>query len=101
VLNVDLGTLSNPDDGTVATIGGDYYPTDADTVDAAAEMKSSPRPMSEMSAEIIQDMDRLCDWLNKVQKLHLEITRLREQRMEAEIAARWAEMHERDKIGMH
>ena len=98
---MDIGKLSNPDDGTVATIGGDYYPTNADAVDLAAEMKSSPRPMSEKSVEIIQDMDRLCDWLHKVQKLHLELTRLREQRMEAEIAARWAEMHERDKSGMH
>ena len=98
---MDIGKLSNPGDGTVATIGGDYYLADAENVDSTAEMKSSPRPMSEMSAEIIQDMDRLCDWLHKVQKLHLEISRLREQRMEAEIAARWAEMHERDKSGIH
>ena len=98
---MDIGKLSNPGDETVATIGGDYYPTNADTVDLAAELKSSPRPMSEKSVEIIQDMDRLCDWLHKVQKLHLEISRLREQRMEAEIAARWSEMHERDKSGIH
>ncbi len=98
---MDIGKLSNLGDGTVAKIGGDYYPTNADAADSAAEMKSSPCPMSEKSVEIIQDMDRLCDWLHKVQKLHLELTRLREQRMEAEIAARWAEMHERDKSGVH
>lgn len=98
---MDIGKLSNLGDGTVATIGGDYYPTNADTVDLAAETKSSPRPMSEKSVEIIQDMDSLCDWLHKVQKLHLELTRLREQRMEAEIAARWAEMHERDELAIH
>jgi hypothetical protein len=64
VLNVDIGKLSNPGDGTIATIGGDYYPTNAENFDSKTEMRSSPRPMSEISAEIIQDMDRLCDWLH-------------------------------------
>ena len=62
-------------------------------VSAVEEKQQQPRPIPEITAEIIRDMDNLCDWLHKVQKLHLEITRLREQRMEAEIAARWAQMH--------
>jgi hypothetical protein len=96
VLNVDIGKLYNPGDGTVATTGADYQ-VDVETIDIVTDNKSSPRPMSEMTAEIIRNMDRLCDWLHKVQKLHLEITRVREQRMEAEIAARWAQMHEYDR----
>ena len=93
---MDIRKLSNPGDGTVATTGADYQ-VDVETIDIVTDNKSSPRPMSEMSAELIQDMDKLCDWLHKVQKLHLEITRLREQRMETEIAARWAQIHESDR----
>ena len=62
---------------------------DSESVQALVE----PRPIPEITAEIIRDMDKLCDWLHKVQKLHLQITQMRQQRMEAEIAARWAQIH--------
>ena len=60
---------------------------------APVQVPIDPRPIPEIRAEIIRDMDKLCDWLHKVQKLHLQITRMRQQRMEAEIAARWAQIH--------
>ena len=76
-----------------AVIDADVIQQVSEPVVSAVEEKKPPRPIPEITAEIIRDMDNLCDWLHKVQKLHLEITRLREQRMEAEIAARWAQMH--------
>ena len=60
---------------------------------APVQVPIDPRPIPEIRAEIIRDMDKLCDWLHKVQKLHLQITQMRQQRMEAEIAARWAQIH--------
>ena len=65
---------------------------------ASVQAPIDPRPIPEIRAEIIRDMDKLCDWLHKVQKLHLQITQMRQQRMEAEIAARWAQMREHDSI---
>ena len=62
---------------------------DSESVQAFVE----PRPVPEITAEIIRDMDKLCDWLHKVQKLHLQITQMRQQRMEAEMAARWAQIN--------
>ena len=69
---------------------------DSESVQAFVE----PRPVPEITAEIIRDMDKLCDWLHKVQKLHLQITQMRQQRMEDEIAARWAQIHEQDRVLM-
>jgi hypothetical protein len=65
---------------------------------APVQVPIDPRPIPEIRAEIIRDMDKLCDWLHKVQKLHLQITQMRQQRIEAEIAARWARMHEQDRV---
>ena len=93
---MDIGKLSNSGELTVDS--DDVNSTELETAPAQvlAEVKEPSRPISEITAEIIRDMDNLCDWLHKVQKLHLEITRLLQQRMEAEIAARWAKMHEQD-----
>ena len=65
----------------------------ANAHEASVQAPIDPRPIPEIRAEIIKDMDKLCDWLHKVQKLHLQITQMRQQRMEAEIAARWAQIH--------
>ena len=67
---------------------------------ASVQALVEPRPIPEITAEIIRDMDKLCDWLHKVQKLHLQITQMRQQRMEDEIAARWAQIHEQDRVLM-
>jgi hypothetical protein len=33
---------------------------------ASVQVPIDPRPIPEIRAEIIQDMDKLCDWLHKV-----------------------------------
>lgn len=90
---MDISKLSKSGEETAVAFDVEHLASDVEAIDIHAETKSPPRPIPEMTAEIIRDMDRLCDWLHKVQKLHLEITRVRQQRMEAEIAARWAQIH--------
>ena len=89
---MDVGKLSI---GHVAeaVIDADVIQQVSESVIVVAEQEKPPRPTPEITAEIIRDMDNLCDWLHKVQKVHLEITRVRRQRMEAEIAARGAQIH--------
>lgn len=46
-----------------------------------------PRPIPEITAEILKDMDRLCNWLHDVQRVHLAMSRLRAERRQAQDAA--------------
>jgi hypothetical protein len=46
-----------------------------------------PRPIPEITAEILKDMDRLCNWLHDVQRVHLAMSRLRADRRQAQDAA--------------
>lgn len=93
---MDIGKLSNSGEYVGAAIDVNSSALETAPAEVPAEVKEPSRPIPEITAEIIRDMDNLCDWLHKVQKLHLEITRLRQQRMEAEIAARWQQIHAQD-----
>ncbi len=96
---VDTGKLSNSGVEPTEAIEADASNAGSEVISASPEKQQQPRPIPEITAEIIRDMDNLCDWLHKVQKLHLEITRVRRQRMEVEIAARWAQIQaEQDAI---
>ena len=96
---MDTGKLSNCGVEASKAIDAGALNSGSEAISASPEKQQQPRPIPEITAEIIRDMDNLCDWLHKVQKLHLEITRVRQQRMEVEIAARWAQIQaEQDAI---
>lgn len=97
---MDIEKLSNSSEITVELDVVNSSAFDAESADISVDPKKSSRPVPEITAEIIKDMDNLCEWLHKVQKLHLEITRLRQQRMDAEIASRWAQIHAQDEVAM-
>ena len=97
---MDIDKLSNNGPDHVTALSGNSLPVEEKSAGPSEENKSSSRPIPEITASIIRDMDKLCDWLHKVQKLHLQITQMRQQRMEDEIAARWAQIHEQDRVLM-
>jgi hypothetical protein len=43
-----------------------------------------PRPIPVITAEIRADMDKLCNWLHDVQRVHKAMTRLRAERRSAQ-----------------
>ncbi len=52
-------------------------------VPIAPELADETRPMPEITAEIIQGMDNLCNWLHEVQRVHSAMSKLRAERREA------------------